>query len=251
MKTITLLDITSNVIPPSGALVESVRAALYEPSTTVDVSAVGEAELLGALLAIVPDSLRVHREIGIPTPLTLDTLRDAGSKQRLYGAKSEIDWILGLMRADVVSVGRLQVERRPSELGDHALHVPEAGPLAPSAVDDSLLRAEALLTASAFSCKSWLLDPVLSTELPDTNIAAFAERFVLDPRTTAPSPAGSQSAAKFVFKTSLDDVLDGKVDSQTRLQLLVAEMLRSGRGWAEPTGTIEHRLTRGTSVSLG
>ncbi|WP_344779188.1 hypothetical protein, partial [Microbacterium marinilacus] len=181
-----------------------------------------------------------HRSEGIAEDVTRDTLADVGRKHARYGAAAVLPWLLSLLRGDVVSAGRLQVERRAGADG-HALHVPETGPLHPEAVDAALDRARALTGADGFSCTSWLLDPVLREQLPETNIARFAERFRLV-REAADPEAGSRSAAQFVFVRPLSEVLDpAVVVPVTRLERLVALRLRDGSGWREPVGVLTPR----------
>lgn len=63
------------------------------------------------------------------------------------------------------------------------MHVPADGPLTPSAVDDSLSQASALLDAlgrrtPVAMCESWLLDPALERFAPaDGNVCQFMRRF--------------------------------------------------------------------------
>lgn len=192
--------------------------------------------LIAALGALVPAARERHRHEGIPAAVTAATLRDIGRKHDLYGAASVLEWMLGLLRGDVVEVGRLQVERRPGRRG-HALHVPESGPLSPLAVDEALDRARRLTGATAFSCESWLLDPALRVELPGSNIAAFAARFDLV-EGLGPSPAASEDAAKFVFRRPAAEVQAGGVTPRTRLEHLVATRLRSGAEWSAPLGIL-------------
>lgn len=192
--------------------------------------------LVAALTAVAEDARARHREQGLDEEVSLATLADVGRKHALYGAASVLPWILGILRADVVQLGRLQVERRRGPHG-HALHIPETGPLAPGAVDASLARARELTGAVDFSCESWLLDPRLRDGLPGTNIAAFAARFELI-EGPEPSAEASEDAAKFVFRRPLRDVrAPGVVTPQTRLERLVATQLRSG-DWTAPTGVL-------------
>ncbi|WP_295782632.1 acyltransferase domain-containing protein [uncultured Microbacterium sp.] len=222
------------------ALLERLRAALHDRDAEVTADSATEGEVVAALATLVPDALAMHGALGIPPDVTAATLVDVGEKHRVYGARHELPWLLGILRGDVLSVGRLQVERRPGATGAHGLHLPRTGPLWPHAVDTSLARAHQLLGATRFTCTSWLLEPVLAEALPDTNIAAFARRFALDPATTAPTEAGARSAAKFVFTSSLDVVRDpARVSPKTRLERLVAQRLRSDAGWAEPTGVLD------------
>lgn len=194
-------------------------------------------EVLAALRALMPAARERQRALGIPDDVIEDTLRDVDRKHADYGAHTEVPWLMQILRGDVIELGRLQVERVRGAQG-HGLHIPASGPLTPEAVDDSLRRIRALVGDATLVCTSWLLDPVLVEELPESNMAAFARRFEL----TGPverSDAGSAAAAKFVFRRPLAEVLDPAVVTPvTRLERLVTSRLRAGLGWAEARGVL-------------
>lgn len=241
MNAFAQLDVADPGAVAPEALVRAVRAGLGDREHPVEVGSATEGDVLAAFAALVPEARRLHEDAGIPPEVTAATLVDVGSKHRIYGARTEVPWLLGILRGDVLSVGRLQVERRPGEDGRRGLHIPASGPLTADAVDASLRRASELLGATRFTCTSWLLEPVLVERLPGSNMAAFSRRFSLDPATTLPSGAGAASAAKFVFTASVDEVRDPtRLIPRTSLERLVADRLRSGAGWAEPTGVLSN-----------
>jgi hypothetical protein len=218
-------------------------AAPREEDAESVIAGTSDTAVLAALAELVPEALALQRQAGIPVELSRAGLADIGRKHAAYGVREVITWLLGIMRGDVIEVGRLQVERHPGPHG-HALHIPEAGPLTPGAVSDSLQRIQALLAAENFCCTSWLLDPAPSEELPDSNIAHFARRFTILSTTgqDAAPTAGSEAAVKFVFRRPLADVYDHDlVRPTTRLEHLVASRLRSGYVWTEPTGLLINR----------
>lgn len=237
MDDATLLGLDDVSGDPDPALVDRLRALIARDSISAeDAPAASALTLVPSLVAVVPDALDRHRSEGIAHDLTLATLQDVGRKHRLYGAHTVVPWLLGILRGDVVAVGRLQVERRAGAHG-HALHVPETGPLVPLGVDAALLRAEGLTQSRQYSCTSWLLDPLLVAELPESNIAAFARRFEV--RAIPPDQAASEAVCKFVFGKPLADVLNPRaVEPRSRLQHLVAARLRSGAHWSEPVGVL-------------
>jgi len=236
--TAAILGLPTPSGPPDPDLVAQLRRLIRAPGPLPDqlgISADADA-LVAALTAVAEDAGARHRELGVDEEVTRATLQDVGRKHALYGAGSVLPWIVGILRADVVELGRLQVERRRGRHG-HALHIPETGPLAPEAVGRSLARARALTGSTDFSCESWLLDPGLREDLAGTNIAAFAERFELV-EAAVPSAAASEDAAKFVFRRPLSDVRTaGLVTPHTRLERLVATRLRSG-DWTAPVGVL-------------
>lgn len=207
-----------------------------EPPQDLALPASGD-EIVLALTALVPEARERQRHAGIPEAVTLATLHDVRRKHRLYGAETVLAWLLGILRGDVIEVGRLQVERRRGAHG-HALHVPESGPLSPLLVERSLTRAAAITGAGTFSCTSWLLSPLIGAEMPTSNIAAFAARFgIADPG--AASAEASAEVAKFVFRRSLADVLDPSlIVARSTLERLVVSTLRAGENWIAPLGII-------------
>jgi hypothetical protein len=108
----------------------------------------GEAEapesvdaLAPALVAVVPDALARHRTLGVPREVTEATLADVGRKIEAYGATVDVPWLVGLMRGDVLALGRLQFERATGDDGSRAIHIPEGESLRPDLVDASLAEA--------------------------------------------------------------------------------------------------------------
>ncbi len=99
------------------ALLERLRAALHDRDAEVTADSATEGEVVAALATLVPDALAMHGALGIPPDVTAATLVDVGEKHRVYGARHELPWLLGILRGDVLSVGRLQVERRPGRRG--------------------------------------------------------------------------------------------------------------------------------------
>lgn len=214
--------------PSVGVLRAAVRDGADAPES-VDA-------LAPALVAVVPDALARHAALGIPEAVTVATLADVGRKIDAYGATVDVPWLVGLLRAEVVALGRLQFERDTTPEG-RAIHIPEGGSLRPEQVDASIAEARAMFGDGPMICTSWLLDPTLLS-LPETsNIVAFARRFDVD--ATEAGHEGDEAAAKFVFRRPLAEVLDpAAVTPRTTLEHLVADHLRAGRHWSEPKGTL-------------
>lgn len=238
--------------PPDPGVVAAARRLLEAPEppggpgSGPATAAPSTAQLLPALGALVAPALARHRRLGLPDDVARATLADAGRKVRAYGEDVEAAWFLGLLRADVVAVDRLQVERVAGARG-RALHVPEGAPLDAPAVRDAVDRADALLGPAATTCTTWLLDPWLRTALPPgSGILRFAALFRLDeeprpPRGGEPT-SGDRAVARFVFRRPLEQLLaPGAVDDatlqRTSLQRLTLARLRAGEHWLEPCGT--------------
>lgn len=239
MTATALLGLPPTDAPADLALVAYFRRAIATgtPISAADPPRAEPESSVAALVAVVPDALVRHRAERIPERVTAATLLDVGRKHALYGVETVLPWVLSILRGDVVSAGRLQVERHGGHLG-HALHVPETGPLSPASVDESLRTARRLTGAARFSCTSWLLDPVIVDQLPESNIAAFARRFDLV-SLGEEGDAASTAVCKFVFRRPLSDVLDPElVVPRSRLERLVASRLRAGTPWREPVGVL-------------
>ncbi|WP_150307538.1 acyltransferase domain-containing protein [Planctomonas psychrotolerans] len=239
-------------LPADDPVVPRLRAAVRADETPTAAVDVPTGVLGAALIAVLPDALERHRALGVPEGVTAATLSDVGRKIDAYGATVDIPWLIGLLRGDVLALGRLQFEREADPAG-RAIHIPEDGSLTPDSVDASVAEARALFGEGTLICTSWLLDPTLSALPPGSNIVSFAQRF--DIETAAPDAskeraadedatagkhrAGDEAAAKFVFRRPLAAVLDPAVTRpRTALERLVAEHLRAGGHWTEPRGVL-------------
>ncbi|MGD8169484.1 acyltransferase domain-containing protein [Herbiconiux sp. P16] len=161
------------------------------------------AHLAAAFLAVEPLAVRRHRRLGLSAEVTAGTLADVGRKIDAYGASADLSWLVGLARADVIALGRLQFERWASPEG-RALHIPEGGPLDPRAVDDSLWQARELFGDGPIVCHTWLFDPALRALPAESNIVAFARRFEVLPSVNEHAAASSatSSATASSFSTA-------------------------------------------------
>jgi len=219
----------------------AVRAALNAPDARDP--GIPVHRLVPVLADLRPEILERFAQLGFGPQVADDTLADIDRKVAIYGSpeNSEVGidpgWLLGLARADVIALGRLQFERLVGPRG-RALHIPEDGPLDPAAVEESLARARELLGDEPLGCTSWVLDPLLSEFLgPGSRLVAFAERFDVQPAVRGID--ADRAVAKFVFRRSPSTVLDGHdVHPRTRLERHVAAHLRSGAHWSEPFGRL-------------
>lgn len=180
-----------------------------------------ERTWIAALLRFVPELLERYRARNVPAEIVADSLADWGRHfalhRRVHGdfGLETWRWIALHARGTMFQLGRLQfMLYRPEillpgvEEGSCAwgIHIPETGaPLDAAAVDEAFVRARKFFAlhfpetpASFTTCESWMLDPGLRSELPDTsNVARFADRFtLLDRRGTDPT-----DALYFVFRT--------------------------------------------------
>ncbi|MFY1699831.1 MULTISPECIES: acyltransferase domain-containing protein [unclassified Solwaraspora] len=193
-----------------------------------------------AYLAMVDVVRAYHRDHGIADDLSWATLADLGRNlaldRRMHGEGWPVmqAWLTLHARGGLYELGRLQHQR-----GDTAidLHVPDAGPLTPAAVDTSLDAARAFFPRhfpderyTAFACGSWLLDPQLREYLPaDSNIVRFQRRFELEPYVESDGPDADVEILRFVFRT-LATPLDA-LPRRTLLQRAVIDHLTAGRHW--------------------
>ncbi len=225
----------TQALPDSHPAVLALRASFggeAPPPAPLDPSV-----LRGALAALEADALRAYEEADLSSDIAHASLVDVGRKVDAYGASVDTGWLLEVMRGDVIALGRLQYERGGGATR-RAIHIPEGDPLSPDSVDDSLARAVRHFGERRFRCTSWLLDPRLE-RLGGGNLVAFARRFHVAP--AEPTLDADRAVVKFVFRRPLEAVFDAaQVQPATRLERLVAEVLRSGEHWTEPTGVLEY-----------
>lgn len=227
----------------SNTMVAGLRSFLFAADPP-DEAAVAEltrdasgTEVIEALRSLIPESREVHRRLGLSKNISAATLADVERKHQLYGAETIPAWLVGILRGDVIQVGRLQVERRPT-LHGHALHIPEGGPLTPAQVDDALEQARLATNSTSFSCTSWLLDRGLAAALPSSNIVQFARRFRIILNDNEHED-GDAAAAKFVFRQSPGELRETDIAPSTRLEHVVLRRLLFGPRWTQPTGILE------------
>nr|WP_269438515.1 hypothetical protein [Arthrobacter gengyunqii] len=195
---------------------------------------------LGALTAALREvealAVNRHKCLAIPIGVTQASLADVGRKIRAYGAAAELSWLVGVLRGDVLTLGRLQFERTLTA-GTRAMHIPEGRPLHPAVVDSSLGSARTYFGEDPIVCTSWLLDPSLQALPATSNIVNFAQRFEIGAFNA--DEEADLAVAKFVFKRPLQEILDpNKFVPSTSVQRLVIARLRAGFHWSEPRGTL-------------
>lgn len=230
--------------------------------------------ILHVALVVAPKTAAYLRSAGVHEPVVRaslgDIARHAAIHRRVHGLTGvDADWWAGVcLRGELVELGRLQYtpflvrgddqdpEDRAARLaGDRpgdaclAVHIPEAGPLRPAMVDDSLTAAGRLFTSCRggtgrriATCRSWLLDPQLAEYLPQqANIVQFQRRFQRLPG----SERGDADVLDFVFRVAdhaavLADpsALDALPQGTTMERAAVAH-LRAGKHWARTTGWLE------------
>jgi len=198
-----------------------------------------------AYLALVDVVTGYHHEHGIADEVTWATLADLGRNlavdRRMRGEGWPVmqSWLTLHARGGVYELGRLQHQRGQRDGTAIGLHISEAGPMTPQAVDASLDEARAFFPRhfpdehyTAFSCGSWLLDPQLREYLPvGSNIVRFQQRFELEP-SEEPDPEGIDGdveVLRFVFRT-LSTPLD-QLPRRTLLQRAAVDHLKAGRHW--------------------
>jgi hypothetical protein len=193
-----------------------------------------------AYLAQIDVVMGYHRDHGISEAVSWTTLADLGRNlaidRRMHrqGWPVMQSWLTLHARGGVYHLGRLQHQRGDTAI---SLHVPEAGPLTPDAVEASLDQARAFFSNhfpderyTAFACGSWLLDPQLREYLPeDSNIVRFQQRFELEPYEEPDGLDCDIEVRRFVFRT-LTTPLD-QLPRRTVLQRAIIDHLEAGRSW--------------------
>ncbi len=193
-----------------------------------------------AYLALVDVVMQYHRHHGVTPDVSWATLADLGRnlaidrRMNREGWPVMQSWLTLHARGGLYQLGRLQHQRGDTTIG---LHIPDAGPLTPEAVDASLDEARAFFPRhfpgeryTAFSCGSWLLDPQLREYLPeDSNIVRFQRRFELEPYEEPEGIDPDVEVLRFVFR-SLTTPLD-RLPRRTVLQRAVVDHFKAGRHW--------------------
>lgn len=218
------------------------------PSKSIVSNGPTESDWITAFLRFAPLVHSYHLGLGITPEVSAASLADVGLQlrinRRVHG-RFGLDtwgWLTLHMAGNLFRLGRLQFHlirpgrpeartaQEPSwELG---VHIPEDGGLSPAAVDASFRDAK-LFFAGHFpdkpvataTCESWMLDPYLVEHLPDSNIASFARRFILDRCSDAPA-----DAVYFTFRHRGLENLDG-LPRKTSLQRVVLERIDDGGTW--------------------
>ncbi|MER5458973.1 acyltransferase domain-containing protein [Micromonospora sp. NPDC002389] len=193
-----------------------------------------------AYLALLDVVRAFHRDHGVPDAVSWTTLADLGRNlaidRRMHreGWPVMQSWLTLHARGGLYELGRLQHHRGEGSIG---LHIPEAGPLTPQAVTDSLDAARTFFPRhfpdeeyATFSCGSWLLDPQLREYLPeDSHIVRFQRRFTLEPYEEPDGLDADVEVLRFVFR-SLSTPLD-ELPRRTALHRAIVDHLRAGRHW--------------------
>ncbi|SFA97360.1 acyltransferase domain-containing protein [Cellulomonas marina] len=235
--------------PADPALVERLREALTTDGPPDPAGLPRARTLVPALVALVPDALERFRSLGLPADVARATLSDVGRKVAVHDDDVPPSWLLGLLRADVVALGRLQVERVAVD-GERPVHVPQTGPLLPAEVDRSLAWARDLLGDERFVVTSWLLDPTFTALGPTSNIVRFAARFDAEPvPDDAPVDAAGftaedRSVTRFTVQRSPEEVLGPEFVPRTRLEHLLVDHLGAGRHFVGPHGVLRDPAPR-------
>jgi len=230
------------------------RVGLF--ATPTPLPSTSDTVLLAAYLEAAPTVADWMIRRGVPAATVAATLGDVGRHLRLHRARTGsfgLDaawWLAAVLSGTLFQLGRLQFQVRrprpeepqpPVALGPWFLdvHIPEAGPLCPEAVDDSFRHATAFFArhfpkqpARTAICNSWLLDPFLADHLPPTsNIVMFGRSF-----TPYGEPVDDElDAVYFTFGVRSLDVLD-RLPRKSSLQRLVLDRIGSGGRWERVRG---------------
>ena len=233
-------------------------APLELPGPAVGSTPLGRYFFVYVYLAALADVRRFHRQRGIPDEISWATLADLGrnlKRDRLLlgdGGLRTSGWLTLHFRGALYQLGRLQFNRmnvRAAHVagafreGEVALgiHIPESGPLTPTATDDSFAQARAFF-ARYFPetpthlgiCTSWLLDPQLADYLaPDSNIIRFQRRF----RLVGEGYDGDADVLRFVFHRIAPDIDD--LPQRTTLERAIVSHLRARKHWRDRTGWVQ------------
>lgn len=205
-----------------------------------------------ALLASVPEVRAEHARRRIPDAVSWDSLSDLGQQvsvnrrtHRRFGLDT-YGWMRTAWSGGLMWLGRLEFVPKLSATGWVLdTHIPASGPLTPEAVDASFAAAVPFFArhfpdcpATAFSCTSWLLDPVIADLLPETsNLVRFQQRWAL----AESGYRSDESVLYFAFNVRSDpeDPIDPRtLTPTTSLQRAVVDHLAGGGHWSAWSGTV-------------
>lgn len=245
--------------PPDSAVQRAVDAMQTRLGTFTShgIPAEGERQEVGieALLRFAPTVHAYHAELGISPGISAASLGDVGLQLRInrtVHGRFGLDtwsWLTLHMVGNLFRLGRLQFHLVTSDgtLGRPeqpewtlGVHIPEGGSLSPALVDESFAEARQFFGhhfpdkhVHTATCDSWMLDPYLVARLPGSNIASFAQRFVVDRCSDAPT-----DAVYFTFRQrGLENL--AALPRDTTLQRVVLERIDDGGTWQLGHGHLE------------
>lgn len=204
-----------------------------------------------ALVVTAPEVAAFHTSRGISAEVSTATLADLGQQvwvHRLtygeFGLHTQ-GWLTTAWSGALYWLGRLQFNLQLDELLNQggpddrpewvlSTHIPRSGPLTPDSVDAALATARDFFSkhfpdypTGDFYCQSWLLDPALAEALPDSNLAAFQQRWQLYGE---PLP-GEVDLLFFIFLRRPPADLTN-LPTNTRLRRAAAAALAAGQSWS-------------------
>ncbi|WP_051139635.1 acyltransferase domain-containing protein [Aestuariimicrobium kwangyangense] len=209
-----------------------------------------------ALIAVSDDVHTAHLARGIDPALSWRSLSDFGhqvAKHRwVYGQVGlhNQNWLRNIFCDGFLWLDRLEfelsrwtVDGKPEAIVN--VHIPDAGPLNPAVVASDFARAGALFEKyypevgplRLYGCHSWLLDPVLPTLVPGSNIAAFQSLWDLGE--TSP---GDRDAYYFAFNIEPESGRElpyglDELPTESRLHRAMVDHWRSGGHFTDVRGT--------------
>lgn len=201
------------------------------------IPGVDRDELVEAMTGLRDEAVAALVRRGSPASVAEASLADIPRKVETYGDLVGDDWLLAVFNGEVVTLGRLQFERRAGRHGRN-LHIPELGPLDRDAVDGSLaLAARTFDDGAPLICESWIFDDRLGELSASSNLRRFIERFDRTP--AAPSLDGARSVAKFVFRSTPERVVVEPLRAQASSLERIAYAALTGDGvWSKGFGRL-------------
>lgn len=209
-----------------------------------------------AFIAIADEVHAAHLARGIDEAMSWRALSDFGhqvAKHRwVYGSVGlhNQNWLRNIFCDGFLWLDRLEFElsRWTIEGRDEVIvnvHIPDSGPLKPEVVASDLTRAGELFEKyypevgplRLYGCHSWLLDPVLPTLVPGSNMAAFQGLWDLGETTP-----GDRDAYYFGFNIEPDKTRElpyglDELPTDSRLHKAMVEHWRSGGHFVDVRGT--------------
>jgi hypothetical protein len=231
------------------------------PNAPSELGAAGRYFYVHLFLLALPALLGLHRDLRIPFEVTAATLKDLGAKVAGYreyydiGGFDRQGWLVRHFRGTLFRLGRLQFDRAVLTIDEYQaesgngpkdgtpvleVHIPGDGPMTPEACEESFHRARPFFRAhfpqeeyEFGTCRSWLLDPQLTTVLPESsNIVRFQQFWTL----FGPTPDCDSDVLEFVFHLPPGTGDLAALPRDTTLQRAIVSHLQTGGHWRQGCG---------------
>ena len=210
----------------------------------------GKQNLLSALFMAEELSKKYEKQ-NIPEKILLDSLSELSAYTHIFSdlknelALGRMDWILRILKGEILKLGRLQFALEPSKVdipekgvkaGDTILrcYIPRGGKMDKESVLSSIEQAKAFFGEYTIVVTSWLLDETLAELLPkNSNILVFQSLF------ETVKKEESDAILRFVFRWNTNRFSVKFVPAYNSFSEAVKQAMLSGKTFYEVTGYLK------------